>query len=154
MAGDHFAPLEELRWPRPLDDAFSYQGLGKQSAMTDVISCERAIWEAFNEDHRFEALRSIRQLHTEPMSELRREFKGFREGRHELTPNNVPVLRFKLLRMLQLQHAVTSACEVIDSEFETVRARILKDFGTESEESYMAQVNTWLQLIESGSPSA
>ncbi|AVX93402.1 hypothetical protein [Pseudomonas psychrophila] len=122
--------------------------------MTEVISSERAIWDAFNEDHRFEGLRSIRKLHTDPMNELRRDFKGFREGKNELTPNTVPVLRFKLLRMLQLQHAVTSACDVISTDFEPVRARILKDFDTQFEAAYMAQVNTWLELIESGSPSA
>ena len=122
--------------------------------MTEVISADRAIWESFSKDHRFEGIRSNRTLHSEPMKQLRNDFKRFREGTHELTPNTVPVLRFKLLRMLQLQHSMTVACEVITAEFEPVRERILKDFETESEVAYMAQVNTWLRLIESSGPSA
>lgn len=117
--------------------------------MTVVETSDRATWDAFTADPRFSEIRSTRALYSEPMRALRGEFKNFRNGKHELTPVSVQLLRSKLLRMLQLQYAMTQACNAIPTEFEIAKARILADYETIAESAYMAQVNGWCQMIES-----
>lgn len=121
--------------------------------MTVVNTSDRAMWEAFTAEPRFSELRSIRSRYSDPMRELRGEFKNFREGKHELTPVTVQLLRSKLLRMLQLQYAMTQACDVITPEFEIAKTRILADFETTTDSDYLAQVNGWLKVIESSTPA-
>lgn len=121
--------------------------------MTVVNSSDRAVWEAFTDDSRFSEVRSVRSRYSDPMRELRGEFKSFTDGKHELTLATVQLLRSKLLRMLQLQYAITQACNVITPEFEIAKTRILADFETTTESAYMAQVNGWLQVIERSTPA-
>jgi hypothetical protein len=121
--------------------------------MTVENSSDRAMWEAFTADPRFSEVRSIRSRYSDPMRELRSEFKNFRDGKHELTPVTVQLLRSKLLRMLQLQYAMTQACDVITPEFEIAKTRILVDFETTIDSTYMAKVNSWIQVIESSTPA-
>lgn len=116
--------------------------------MTAENTPDRELFETFAADRRFSHVRKLRLQHADPMALLRGKVNNFRQGERELTTASALDLRALVLRMLQLQHAVTEACEIIPAEYSAVKSRILADFDTQQPMAYMAQVNDWLRLIE------
>lgn len=108
----------------------------------------RTLFEEFHADSRFAGLREIRSQLQPVMRVLRENVTGFRQGKATLKPDSIQRLREYVLQMLQLQHAMKDACEIIPAEFEPVKNRILADFDTDEQKAYLQQVNGWLRVIE------
>ncbi|MGF6282013.1 hypothetical protein ABH908_000500 [Pseudomonas frederiksbergensis] len=108
----------------------------------------RTLFEAFHADTRFADLRDVRSKLQPPMQVLRENVTGFREGKTTLKPESIQRLREYILQMLQLQHAMIKACEIIPAEFEPVKNKILADFDTDEPKAYLQQVNGWLRVID------
>lgn len=117
--------------------------------MAPENTVDRQQFEAFTEDRRFTVIRNLRQKHGEEMRLLRSRVFLFRDADRALSVASVLDLREFVLRMLQLQHAVSGVCEAIPSEYSAVKARILADFDTEEPVAYLKKANEWLRLIES-----
>ncbi|MHC5195084.1 hypothetical protein ACYSUW_15115 [Pseudomonas frederiksbergensis] len=108
----------------------------------------RTLFEEFHADTRFAGLREIRSQLQPAMRVLRENVTGFRQGKTTLKPESIQRLREYVLQMLQLQHAMIEACEIIPAEFEHVKNRILADFDTDEPKAYLQQVKGWLRVIE------
>lgn len=108
----------------------------------------RALFEDFQGDARFAGLRDVRSKLHPTMQVLRENVAGFRQGKNTLKPESIQRLREYVLQMLQLQHAMIEACEILPAEFEAVKKRILADFDTDEPQAYLQQVNDWLRVIE------
>jgi hypothetical protein len=117
--------------------------------MVSENTIDRKQFEAFAEDRRFGALRGVRQNLGEEMRTLRSRVFIFRDAERTLSVSSSQELRELVLRMLQLQHAMSGICEAIPSEYSAVKARILADFDTDEPVAYLKKVNEWLRLIES-----
>ncbi|MRJ20043.1 hypothetical protein FRT60_06785 [Pseudomonas haemolytica] len=108
----------------------------------------RTLFEEFHADARFACLREIRSQLQPAMRVLRDNVTGFRQGKTTLKPDSIQRLREYVLQMLQLQHAMIEACEIIPDEFELVKNRILADFDTDEPKAYLQRANGWLRVIE------
>ncbi|MGY2173518.1 hypothetical protein [Pseudomonas gingeri] len=116
--------------------------------MSIVPNNQRAVFEAFHADTRFEELRRLRSQLQSTASVLRGNILRIRQGSEKLTADSAKVLREDVLHMLQLENAMHEACSIIPAEYEPVKVRILEDFCTEQPKAYLAKVNEWLRLIE------
>ncbi|WP_375122165.1 hypothetical protein [Pseudomonas sp. LW8] len=117
--------------------------------MASENTVDRKQFEAFSEDRRFGALRGYRQNLGEEMRTLRSRVFAFRDAERTLTVASAQELRELVLRMLQLQHAMSGICEAIPSEYSAVKERILADFATDEPVAYLQKMNEWLRVIES-----
>ena len=108
----------------------------------------RTLFEEFHADTRFAGLREIRSQLQPVMRVLRENVTGFKKGKTTLRPDSIQRLREYVLQMLQLQHAMIEACEIIPAEFEPVKNRILADFDTDESKAYLEKVNGWLRVVE------
>lgn len=108
----------------------------------------RTLFEDFHADTRFAGLREVRSKLQPTMQVLRENVTGFRQGKTTLKPESIQRLREYVLQMLQLQHAMIEACEIMPVEFEPVKKRILADFDTDEPKAYLQQVKGWLRVIE------
>lgn len=117
--------------------------------MTTEVKSSRTLFEEFHVDPRFAELRETRSRLQPAMRVLQDNVIGYRRGKTPLKPDTIHRLREYVLEMLQIQHAMIEACDVIPPELEPVKERILSDFDTAATKAYLQQVNDWIRDINS-----